>query len=263
MSIPGGVEALVEALTQKCVADGGHVRLGHAAARLLEEGGRIRGLVTEDGETILARWVVANVPPDVLTGTLLPPASGWFRRRRVPEGPWHPTDVAEAMAVVVPEALLPSELSGHCFVVPDPRRPTRGENLIFVRATPAWEEHQGPAGFRCLTVGRFIPLRHPDEETAAEAGLLEALDEVVPGVAGAMLFHRMLTPGELERIWGRPAGAVRYAVNSPDWLGQRGLPHRLDRPGLLAVGAWTYPGRLVSQVVEGAMDVADLICRST
>jgi phytoene dehydrogenase-like protein len=263
VAIPGGVGGLVDAVVEKFLADGGHVRFGDAAARLLQDGGRIRGLATEDGETILARWVVANVPPDVLTGTLLPPVRGWFRRRPFPEGPWHPTDVLQAMVLAVPEPLLPSELSGHCFVVPDRHRPARGENLVFVRATPAWDKTQGPSGIRCLTVGRVVPLRPPSQDTPAEAELLEALDEIVPGVASAMVFHRMLTPADLEEVWGRPTGAVRYGVHSRDWLGQRGLPHRLGWPGLLAVGAWTYPGRLVSQVVEGAMRVADLICKST
>jgi hypothetical protein len=57
--------------------------------------------------------------------------------------------------------------------------------------------------------------------------------------------------------------AVRYATDSRAWLGRRGLPHRVGWPGLLAVGEWTYPGRLISDVVEGAMRVADIIAAET
>ncbi len=263
VAIPGGVAALVAALVEKFQGDGGQLRLGTAVARLVSEGSRIRGLVTEGGETIMARWVVADVPPDILTGNLLPPAHRWFRRRRLPEGRWHPTHVAQAMALAVPGSLLPSELSGHCFVVSDVHRRALGENLIFVRVTPVWDETQGPAGIRSLTVGRFVPLRPSNEENPAEPELLEALDEIAPGVTNAMIFHRMLTPADLEEVWGRPAAAMRYAVEARDWLGQAGLSHRLGRPGLLAVGEWTYPGRLVANVVEGAMRAADLICEST
>jgi phytoene dehydrogenase-like protein len=262
VAIPGGVAALVAALVEKFQGDGGQLRLGTAVARLVSEGSRIRGLVTEGGETIKARWVVADVPPDILTGSLLSPAHGWFRRRRLPEGPWRPTHVAQAMVLAVPGSLLPSELSGHCFIIADVHRPAREENLIFIRVTPAWDETQGPAGIRCLTVGRFVPLRPPNEDTPVEPVLLEALDEIAPGVASAMIFHRMLTPADLEEVWGRPAAAMRYAVGSRDWLGQGGLPYRLGRPGLLAVGEWICPGRLVCNVVEGAMRVADLICKS-
>jgi phytoene dehydrogenase-like protein len=96
-------------------------------------------------------------------------------------------------------------------------------------------------------------------DAAVEADLLATADQLIPGVAGAMAYHRVLTPAALAEAWGRPAAAVRYEVETQNWLGQRGLPHHLGWPGLLALGDWTYPGRLVAQVAEGAMRVADLI----
>jgi phytoene dehydrogenase-like protein len=104
-----------------------------------------------------------------------------------------------------------------------------------------------------------VRTRFGSEEAAVERDLLEAVDQLIPGVTGAMAYRQILTPATLAKVWGRPAAAVQYGVKTPDWLGQRGLPHRLGWPGLLAVGDWTYPGRLVAQVVEGAMRVADLI----
>lgn len=258
-AVPGGTAALVEALGEQFQKDGGLLRLGTPAARLHLEGGRVRGVVTSTGETIRARWVVTNVPPGVLTGTLLPPRRGWFHGRSPVDVPWEPILTAELMVLAVPEALLPSELSGLCFVVRDPRRPARAENLAFVRTAPAWDERQGPGGIRCLSVGRFVPAVSPSGDAAVEADLLAAVDQLVPGVAGAMAYHRILTQAALAEAWGRPAAAVRYGVETQNWLGQRGLPHRLGRPGLLALGDWTYPGRLVAQVAEGAMRVADLI----
>jgi phytoene dehydrogenase-like protein len=259
VAVSGGVGALVAALTEQFQKDGGQLRLGTPVARLHLEKGRVHGVITSTGETIRARWVVVNVPPDVLTGTLLPSRRRWFRGRRVVDGPWEPTFTAELMVAAVPEALLPSELSGLCFVVRESHRPAREENLVFVRTTPAWDESHAPGGLRCLSVGWLVRLRPGSGEAAVEAGLLEAVDQLIPGVAGAMAYRRILTPAILAKAWGRPAAAVQYEVKTPDWLGQRGLPHRLGWPGLLAVGDWTYPGRLVSQVVEGAMRVADLI----
>lgn|GEM_PF-1042653 len=263
VAVSGGVAALVAALTEQFQKDGGQLRLGTPAAGLHLDGGRVRGVITSAGETIRARWVVANVPPDVLTGTLLPSRRRWLQGRGVLDGPWEATLTAELMVAALPEALLPSELSGLCFVVREPHRPAQEENLVFVRRTPAWEEGQGPGGLRCLSVGRLVRLRDNSEDAAVETDLLEAVDQLIPGAAGAMACRRTLTPATLAKIWGRPAAAVRYGVKTPDWLGQRGLPHRLDWPGLLAVGDWTYPGRLVAQVVEGAMRVADLIHTET
>ncbi len=258
-AVPGGVAALVDALTEQFRKDGGQLRLETPVASLHLEGGRVRGVVTSAGETIRARWVVANVPPGVLTGTLLPPRRGWFQSRSPVDGPWEPTLTAQLMVLAVPEALLPSEMSQLCFVVRDPLRPAREDNVVFVRTAPTWDESQGPGGIRCLSVGRFVPAGSASEDTAVEADLLDAVDQLIPGVAGAMASHRVLMPATLAEVWGRPAAAVRYRLETRNWLGQRGLPHRLGWPGVLAVGDWTYPGRLVAQVAEGAMQVADLI----
>ena len=81
----------------------------------------------------------------------------------------------------------------------------------------------------------------------------------LPGVERVAV-HRWLAPASvLAELWGRPLGAVRYAIDSRAWLGRRGFPHRVGWPGLLAVGEWTYPGRLLSDVAEGAARVAGLI----
>ena len=263
VAIPGGAAALADALAEKYQQDGGQLRLGTPVDRFLLAGGRIAGVVTAGGETIRAGVLVADVPPEVLTGSLLPPRRRWLRRRHPLDGPWHPAQVTQAMVLAVPEVLMPSELSGHCFVVPDPHRPAREENMVFVRSAPGRDDQQGPAALRHLTLGRFIGPRPQGQEISPEGELLEVLDELVPGVGGAMVFHRVLRAADLAEVWGRPSTAVCYAVDSRDWLGQRGLPHRLDWPGLLAVGEWTYPGRLVASVVEGAMRVADLIAEST
>lgn len=260
--LPGGPTALVDALVEKFQQDGGQLRLETPVDHLLVEGGRVRGLVTAGGETIRARWVVADVPPDVLAGTLLPPKRGWLHRRHALDGAWHSGRIMEAMVLTLPEILMPSELSAHCFVVRDSGRPARDENLVFVRTAPAGDDGRESDALRCLTVGRFVAARPQPEDATVESELLEALDQIVPGVGDAMGFRRVLTTSVLAEAWGRPEAAVRYAAESRDWLGQRGLPHRLGWPGLLAVGEWTYPGRLVSNVVEGAMRVADLISES-
>ena len=125
-----------------------------------------------------------------------------------------------------------------------------------------WTIGGGPEALRLLTVGRFVTARPQGEESSAGSELLEALEELVPGVGGALAFSRLLRSADLEEAWGRPSAAVWYAADTRDWLGQRGLPHRLGWPGLLGVGEWTYPGRLVANVVQGAMQVADLIAQS-
>jgi phytoene dehydrogenase-like protein len=97
------------------------------------------------------------------------------------------------------------------------------------------------------------------EDAVVTAALLGALDQILPGAADVIVHRALLPSSLLGEVWGRPSAVVRYEVDSREWLGRRGFPHEVGWPGLLAVGEWTHPGRLVSDVVEGAMSVADVI----
>jgi prolycopene isomerase len=259
VAIPGGTAALMEALVAQFQRDGGQLRLETPVTRCLVEGRRVVGVMLADGEAIQAHWVVADVPPGVLTADMLPPSSGWFRRRRAADRSWEATRVAQTMVLAVPEPMLPSELGAHCLILPNPERPARDDNVIFVHTTPGWDQTQAPPGVRCLTAGRFVPPGPEAEGPSAVSALFEALDQIMPGIAGTAVYHEFLPPAALAELWGRPSAAVRYTLTPREWLGQRGLSHRMDWPGLLVVGEWTYPGRLLAGVAEGAMRVADLI----
>ncbi len=89
--------------------------------------------------------------------------------------------------------------------------------------------------------------------------MLEALERVAPGAAEAADYREALRPTDLAAVWGRPAAAAAYMGAARNWLGRRGAPHRTEWPGLFVVGEWTYPGRSLSNVAEGALRVADLI----
>jgi len=148
-------------------------------------------------------------------------------------------------------------------VVADAGRPARDENLVFVRRMTDGLAEGASGGLAHLCVGRFVPPSAPADGGAVARALLEALDRVIPGVE-SIAVHQWFAPAPaLAELWGRPMAAVRYAIDSRAWLGRRGLSHRVGWPGLLAVGEWTYPGRLISDVAEGAMRVADLILAET
>ena len=61
--LKGGSQALSNALAARFLAAGGTVRYRCGVARILVDEGRVRGVVTEDGEEIPARFVVSNVSP--------------------------------------------------------------------------------------------------------------------------------------------------------------------------------------------------------
>ncbi len=255
---PRGPAALAELLAGQLRTLGGEVRLLTKAERCVAERGRIAGVTTAAGETIRARRVVADVPPGVLMGDLVPAARGVLRRHQPGPDAWEPRRVAQLMGVAIPTGCLPSALGHHCLVVVDPGRPARDENLVVVRRMTDGPTDGATGELARLCVGRFVPPAVADAGTVTRS-LLDALDQVIPGVEDVAV-HRWLAPAAaLAELWGRPMGAVRYAAESRAWLGRRGLSHRVGWPGLFAVGDWTYPGRLLADVVEGALHVADLI----
>jgi len=61
--LKGGSQALSNALAARFLANGGTVRYHCGVKKILVEGERVRGVVTDDGERIPARFVVSNVSP--------------------------------------------------------------------------------------------------------------------------------------------------------------------------------------------------------
>jgi phytoene dehydrogenase-like protein len=59
----GGSQALSNAIASRFLAQGGTVRYHCGVKKILVEGGAVRGVLTDDGEEIPARFVISNVSP--------------------------------------------------------------------------------------------------------------------------------------------------------------------------------------------------------
>jgi len=258
MSLAGGTGALVDALLARFQRDGGQLRLGTIVDHLLVERGSVHGVVTAEQERIRTRAVVTDTPPTGLTPGLLPERRGFLRRAGTLGGPWQAEIGTQMLALGLPGAEVPSALSGHCFVVRRPAQEARDENLCIVRLSPLPTDGAAD-GLRVLTVSRFLGGEARGREGDPSGELFAALDELIPGVRERAVSPQLLGPAALAELWGRPAGAVRYTPESRDWLGRRGMAHEAGWPGLFVVGDWTFPGRLIADVVEGATEVADTV----
>jgi phytoene dehydrogenase-like protein len=69
----GGMGAITQAMAAACAEAGVEVRLDSPVHEVLTEGGRAVGVVTDAGERIAARTVVANVHPRLLYERLMDP----------------------------------------------------------------------------------------------------------------------------------------------------------------------------------------------
>jgi len=255
VTVEGGLTALTAALRAKLEECGGQLRLGTEVSGALLEGRRVAGVTTGAGEAIRGRRVICATAPDLLAGRLLAERGGFWGGRGAVEGPWEPAYSASLAAARVPESYFPSELAELCLVVPSAERPVRDGNFAVVHAPqPGREAPTKRDGQRALSVYRFAP-----SGRGGEAALVEALDQVLPGIAQVRTAWQAYDAPALEGLWGRPRAAVRYGRELPEYLGRRGFGHRPGGGDLWWIGAFTYPGRLVSEAVGGALEIADRI----
>jgi phytoene dehydrogenase-like protein len=71
----GGMGAITRAMAKAARMRGARIRTSASVARLLTEGGAVRGVVLTSGEEIMARAVAACVPPKLLFRDLVPSGS--------------------------------------------------------------------------------------------------------------------------------------------------------------------------------------------
>jgi hypothetical protein len=110
-----------------------------------------------------------------------------------------------------------------------------------------------------LEMARAVAAAGQPEGEPFDAALLAAADQVVPGIRDVLAARTPLPSAALEALWGRPGAALSYAGPDREWLGGRGHGCVSGWPGLLVTGEWTYPGRLLAEVLEGAIGVAESI----
>ncbi|MBU2551557.1 MAG: NAD(P)/FAD-dependent oxidoreductase, partial [Proteobacteria bacterium] len=87
--VKGTSQALSQAFVEVIEAHGGEVRLNNGAARILVSGGRVRGVVAEDGTEIACPCVICNANPAVTCLKLIgrEHVPGWYLKRL---GAWSP-----------------------------------------------------------------------------------------------------------------------------------------------------------------------------
>ncbi|MEG2805736.1 NAD(P)/FAD-dependent oxidoreductase [Stenotrophomonas sp.] len=267
----GGMGAITQAMARAATAAGAQIRTDAGVRRVLVEGGRVVGVETQQGERITARAVVSNVNPKLLYEQLLDSAevpaptrermahwrcgSGTFRMNvalsRLPDfrclpGPgdhltagiiiapsldymdraWHDARMRGWSRAPIVEMLIPSTLD---------------DSL----APPG----QHVASLFCQHVAPQLPDgRHWDDHREEVADLMIAtVEQHAPGFAASVLGRQVLSPLDLERIFGLVGGDIFHGALSLNqlfsarpMLGQ--ADYRGALPGLFLCGSGSHPG---------------------
>jgi phytoene dehydrogenase-like protein len=267
----GGMGAIAEAMAAAARGFGAEIRTGAAVSRILVRDGRALGVVTEDGREIRARVVVSNADPKRTFLGLLEPSDLPDEFRRDVEairmdGPCAKVNLVlseEPRVIGMPAdadpnrrslfTLLPSlefaersydaakwgeladELWVDCVVASnvDPTLTPEGRHVMtcFVQYVPyrlrdgSWDDRRELLGDRVVeTIGRYAP-----------------------NVPGAVVARQVLTPLDLERVYGLTEGNIFHGdLRLEQLFFMRPLPgwagYRTPVEGLYVCGAGAHPG---------------------
>ncbi|HYM83783.1 MAG TPA: NAD(P)/FAD-dependent oxidoreductase [Candidatus Dormibacteraeota bacterium] len=270
----GGPGELARALGSAARAAGAEVRTSAEVGRVLDDGGRARGVELASGERIDARVVVAGIDPKrLLTGLVDPvtigPSMRWRAGNIRTPGTVAKVDLALSGLPSFPAARGDERLlRGRILVAADgidtmerahdaakygrlPDAPIL-EVTIPSLVDPSLVEG-APDGTHVMSVlVQPVPyaLAEGDWDSRCE-GLAElamrTLEAVAPGIRSLVTARRVVTPLDLERDWGMTGGHPLHAEPTLDsWYAWRPLlgwaRYRMPVDGLYLAGSGAHPG---------------------
>ncbi len=267
----GGMGAITQAMAKAAGAYGVRIDLRAAAREIILERGRAAGVVLEDGTTLRARAVIANVNPQFLFQTLLPrealpdamatrmknwkAGSGTFRMNvalsklpvfaALPEAGDHLT----AGIILAPSLAYMDQAYRDCLQTGWSRQP-----IVELVIPSTLDDTLAPAGMHVASLFcQHVAPRFADgtswdahRETVADL-MIDTVESYAPGFKASIVARQSLSPLDLERRFGLPSGDIFHGALTLDQLfSARPIlgyaNYRMPLPGLYLCGAGAHPG---------------------
>lgn len=267
----GGMGAITQAMAKAATAAGAQIRTGCGVREVLVEQGRAVGVVTENGDTLRARAVVANVNPKLLYERLLDPAavpaptrermahwrcgSGTFRMNvalsELPRFTALPTPGDHLTAGII---LAPSLAYMDRAYLDARAHGWSREPIVEMLIPSTLDDSLAPPGQHvaslfCQHVAPQLPDGKSWDDHRDEVAdlMIDTVDRWAPGFKASVLGCQIKSPLDLERDFGLLGGDIFHGALSLNqlfsarpMLGQAG--YRGALPGLYLCGAGTHPG---------------------
>ena len=267
----GGMGAITQAMAASARAAGVHIRTDAGVDEVLVEDGRATGVRLDNGQTLRARCVVANVNPKLLYERLLQPSqvpaptrermanwrcgSGTFRMNvalsRLPDFTALPGEGDHLTAGII---LAPSlDYMDRAYLEAKAYGWSR-EPIVEMLIPSTLDDSLAPSGqhVASLFCQHVAPTlsdgRSWDDHREEVADLMIAtVERYAPGFASSVLGRQIKSPLDLERDFGLLGGDIFHGALSLNQLfsarpalGQAG--YRGAIPGLYLCGSGTHPG---------------------
>jgi len=267
----GGMGAITQAMAKACRAQGVEIRVGAAVREVLVEKGRAAGVVCENGDIVRARAVVSNLNPKLLFRSMVDPAvlPEDFRARigayRMGSGTLRMNVALSQLPrfSALPQAgdhltagiILAPSLAYMDRAYQDARAKGWSENPVVEMLIPSTlDDSLAPKGAHvaslfCQHAAPVLPNGASWDDHREEAAdvVIATVDRYAPGFAASVVGRQVLTPLDLERVFGLTGGDIMHGCLELDQLfaARPVLGHgdyRMPVPGLYLCGAGSHPG---------------------
>jgi phytoene dehydrogenase-like protein len=269
MAIKGGPGALTSAMAQAARDAGAEIRTGAAVARVSIRDGRATGVVLEDGTEIHGSAVVSNADPRRTFLDLVDPIEldpGFLTKIR------HYRCLGTAAKVNLALTALPAfqgvagpgALHGRLHICPGIDYLERAfdaskyggisaEPYLDIAIPTLQDPSLAPAGRHVMSVYvQYAPYKlaaghdWATERDVLAAVVMRALEQYAPGIEQLVEHRQMITPMDLEQIYGLTGGHIFHGEMSLDQLYTMRpvlgwAQYRTPIAGLYLCGAGTHP----------------------
>jgi phytoene dehydrogenase-like protein len=267
----GGMGAITQAMAHVAAKHGARIDVRSEVRELIIERDHTVGVVLQDGTSVRARAVIANVNPQYLFQTLLPreavpqavaarmkawkAGSGTFRMNlalsKLPDFTAlpGPGDHHTAGIILAPSLSYMDQAYRDCIAYGWSRKP-----IVELVIPSTLDDSLAPPGTHVATL--FCQHVNPQftdgstwdqhRETVADL-MIDTVESYAPGFKASVIARQSLSPLDLERIFGLPNGDIFHGAMTLDQLFSARPMHgfaayRMPIAGLYLCGAGAHPG---------------------
>ena len=267
----GGMGAITQAMAKACVAKGVDIRLQAPVRELVVEKGRVTRVICESGDSVLARVVISNLNPKLLFEKLVDPAvlpedfrgriqayrmgSGTFRMNVALSGLPRFACLPEGGDHLTAGIIIGPSLAYMDAAYREARVQGWSQNPVVEMLIPSTlDDTLAPKGAHvaslfCQHAAPTLPngASWDDQRERVADLMIATVDRHAPGFAASVLGRQMLSPLDLERIFGLTAGDIMHGQLALDQLfsARPVLGHgnyRMPIKGLYLCGSGAHPG---------------------
>jgi phytoene dehydrogenase-like protein len=267
----GGMGAITQAMAKACTAEGVDIRVHAPVAEVLVEKGRAVGVVYENGDTVRARAVISNLNPKLLFQKLVDPAllpqdfrtridsyrmgSGTFRMNVALSELPRFTCLPDAGDHLTAGIIIAPSLAYMDRAYADARAKGWSDNPVVEMLIPSTlDDTLAPEGAHvaslfCQHVAPCLPdgASWDDHRDTVANLMIATVDRYAPGFAASVVARQVLSPLDLERVFGLTSGDIMHGRLELDQLfaARPVLGHgdyRMPLARLYICGSGTHPG---------------------